>query len=108
MSRTVLSGGTVVTLNDRDDIFPDGVVACEAGGITYAGPASEFSLLSGDQVIDAGDHLVLPGLVNVHTHTAMTYQRGLIEDLTPRQWFARTAALEAQMSEEDLYWSALL
>ena len=108
MSRTVLSGGTVVTLNQRDDILPDGVVACEAGRIAYVGPASGFSRLPGDQVIDAGDHLVLPGLVNVHTHTAMTYQRGLIEDLTPRQWFARTAALEAQMSEDDLYWSALL
>lgn len=108
MSRTVLSGGTVVTLNDRDDTFPDGVVACEAGRIVYVGPASGFSRLPGDEVIDAGDHLVLPGLVNVHTHTAMTYQRGLIEDLTPRQWFARTAALEAQMSDDDLYWSALL
>jgi 5-methylthioadenosine/S-adenosylhomocysteine deaminase len=38
----------------------------------------------------------------------MTYQRGLVEDVTPQQWFTRTAALEAQMSEEDLYWSALL
>lgn len=108
MSRTVLTGGTVVTLNDRDEIVPDGVVACEAGRIAYVGPASGFSRLPGDQAIDAGDHLVLPGLINVHTHTAMTYQRGLIEDLTPRQWFARTAALEAQMSEDDLYWSALL
>jgi len=108
MGRTVFSGGTVVTLNARDDIFPDGVVACQAGRIEYVGPASGFTLLPGDEVIDASDLLVLPGLVNVHTHTAMTYQRGLIEDLPSRQWFARTAALEAQMSEDDLYWSALL
>ncbi len=108
MHRTVLVGGTVVTFNDREDILPDGVVACQAGRIAYVGPASGFAPLPGDEVIDAGDHLVLPGLINVHTHTAMTYQRGLIEDLPPRQWFARTAALEAQMSEDDLYWSALL
>ncbi len=108
MGRTVLTGGTIVTLNDRDDIFPHGALAFDAGRLSYVGSARDFSLAPGDQIIDTPHHLVLPGLVNAHTHTAMTYQRGLIEDVTPRQWFARTAMLEAEMSEDDLYWSALL
>lgn len=108
MGRTVLTGGTLVTLNDRDDIFPQGALAFDAGRLSYVGPARDFRPEPGDQVFDMADHFILPGLVNTHTHSAMTYQRGLIEDLSPRQWFARTAQLEAEMSENDLYWSALL
>jgi 5-methylthioadenosine/S-adenosylhomocysteine deaminase len=108
MARTVLINGTVVTQNDRADVFEPGAVAWETNRITYIGPVQGFSITPEDHIVDIAGRLVLPGLVNAHTHTAMTYQRGLVEDVTPQQWFARTAALEAQMSEEDLYWSALL
>lgn len=108
MARTVLINGTVVTQNDRADVFEAGTVACDTNRITYVGPVQDFLITPEDHIIDLAGRLVLPGLVNVHTHVAMTYQRGLVEDVTPQQWFARTAALEAQMSEEDLYWSALL
>ncbi len=108
MARTVLTGGTVVTMNDRGELFLEATVAFEAGRITYVGPSHTFRVRPEDQRIDAADCVVMPGLVNVHTHTAMTYQRGLVEDVPPDQWFARVAALEAQMSEDDLYWAALL
>lgn len=108
MARTVLINGTVVTQNDRADVFEPGTVAFDANRITYVGPVQGFLITPEDHIVDVAGRLVLPGLVNVHTHAAMTYQRGLVEDVTPQQWFARTAALEAQMSEEDLYWSALL
>ncbi len=108
VARTALTNGTVVTLNDREEVFAAGTVAFDTNRITYVGPVAGFTTEPTDHIIDIEGQLVLPGLVNVHTHTAMTYQRGLIEDVTPQQWFARTAALEAQMSDEDLYWSALL
>jgi 5-methylthioadenosine/S-adenosylhomocysteine deaminase len=108
MARTVLINGTVVTQNDEADVFEAGTVACDTNRITYVGPGQGFAIMPEDDIVDLAGRLVLPGLVNTHTHTAMTYQRGLVEDVTPQQWFARTAALEAQMSQEDLYWSALL
>ncbi len=108
MARTVLINGTVVTQNDQADVFEAGTVAWDINCITYVGPGQGFAITPEDHSVDLAGRLVLPGLVNTHTHTAMTYQRGLVEDVTPQQWFARTAALEAQMSEEDLYWSALL
>jgi 5-methylthioadenosine/S-adenosylhomocysteine deaminase len=50
---------------------------------------------------------VLPGLVNLHTHTTMTALRGLIDDVPAPAWLPRAQELESRLSLEDRYWSSL-
>lgn len=95
-------------MNESDEIFPGGIVTFEDGRLTYVGASSDFASQPSDQVVEASGCVVMPGLVNAHTHSPMTFQRGLIEDLSPPDWFARTYALEAAISDEQLYWAALL
>lgn len=62
-----------------------------------------------DTVVEGKDRLLLPGLVNAHTHTYMTMFRGCADDLPFADWLnGHIDPLEAQMTAEDCYWSTLL
>ena len=64
----------------------DGAVAVQDGRFTYVGPRSGAP--KGD-VRDLGNALLLPGLVNAHTHLELTAMRGFLEDLPFPEWIAR-------------------
>lgn len=64
----------------------DGAVAVRDGRITYVGSSADAP--SG-QLRDLGDALLLPGLVNAHTHLELTAMRGFLEDLSFHEWIAR-------------------
>jgi cytosine/adenosine deaminase-related metal-dependent hydrolase len=64
----------------------DGAVAVRDGRFTYVGPHSRAPK---GEVRDLGDALLLPGLVNTHTHLELTAMRGFLEDLPFAEWIAR-------------------
>ncbi len=89
--------------------IPDAVVCSERGLITYAGPAAEAPPPAGEQVIDATGCVVLPGLVNAHTHLAMTLFRGYADDMLLQTWLEDWIwPAEARLEPEDVYWGSLL
>jgi 5-methylthioadenosine/S-adenosylhomocysteine deaminase len=62
---------------------------------------------SGDEVLDAGGNVLVPGLVNGHTHAAMTLFRGYGSDLPLMSWLEdRIWPAEARLSGDDVYWGA--
>ena len=66
-----------------------------------AGPA--------DEVIDAAGLALVPGLVNGHTHAAMTLFRGFADDLPLMEWLTdHIWPVEKRMSDDDVYWGARL
>ena len=107
---TVLAGGAVVTVNGRADVFDPGVVVLEGPRIVHVGPADTWPAAPGDVVVDCRGGLVMPGLVNTHTHAAMALFRGFGEGWTARQWSAAAYTLPQQRraEPEDYYWGALL
>ena len=87
-SKTILiKGGVVLTINPSEDIFSEGYVLIEddtiksIGTITEAPPDGTV-----EKVIDARDGLIMPGLINTHTHAAMACLRGLADDLPLETW----------------------
>ena len=61
-----------------------------------------------DKVIDASDTLVMPGLINAHTHAYMSIFRNYADDLEFFDWLNRVQAVEDKMTGEDCYWTTLL
>jgi len=79
-------------------------VFVEGNRITEIGPRREA-----DTVIEGKGKLALPGLVNLHTHAAMTLFRGFGDDLSLRTWLeTRIWPHEAKLRPEDVYWGARL
>ncbi|HKX19102.1 MAG TPA: amidohydrolase [bacterium] len=109
--RQILTGGTVVTMNARDEVLSPGTVVIEhariasVGSDGTAGPARPD-----DAVIDCRGHLVMPGLINTHTHAGFALFRGLGEDRTPEEWFASAFAPPYMTGAvpEDYYWGTML
>lgn len=75
--------------------------------IVSVGEAPEGS--KADRVIDGKDRLLMPGLVNSHTHVYMTMFRSCADDIPFSDWlFRRIMPLEDQMTPDDCYWATLL
>ncbi|HKW08920.1 MAG TPA: amidohydrolase family protein [Gemmatimonadaceae bacterium] len=78
----------------------DGVVAVENGRIAFVGPDHDGP---STDVVDLGDVVLLPGLVNAHCHLELTAMRGFLEDADFRSWIVRlTNAKRAVLSPEML------
>ncbi|MEO8881762.1 MAG: amidohydrolase family protein [Gemmatimonadaceae bacterium] len=67
----------------------DGTVAELGGRIVYVGPRANAPDGQGEIDRDLGNCALLPGLINAHTHLELTAFRGLLEDLSFRDWIAR-------------------
>ncbi|MGI5868195.1 MAG: amidohydrolase [Kiritimatiellia bacterium] len=77
----------VVTQNDARDIFERGAVAIDGARIVEVGPADEIlARRPGGRVLDLGEAAILPGLVNGHTHIAMSALRGYSDDKALMDW----------------------
>jgi len=83
----LILGGTVLTMEPDCEPIEGGAVAISDGRIAALGPAEELlDLAPTGEVVDASGCLVLPGLVNTHSHLAMSLMRGLADDIPLRQW----------------------
>jgi 5-methylthioadenosine/S-adenosylhomocysteine deaminase len=86
----VVLGGTVITANPAHDVFAPGAVAIDGSDIVGVDRREAIlARYTAAQIVDARDHVVLPGLVNTHTHAPMTMYRGLADDLALRDWLEK-------------------
>jgi 5-methylthioadenosine/S-adenosylhomocysteine deaminase len=97
--------GLTVTSATLDDVEVG--LRCERGEIAALGP--EVSPGPGDDVLDAAGMALVPGLVNGHTHAAMTLFRGFADDLPLMEWLTdHIWPVEKRMDDEDVYWGTRL
>jgi 5-methylthioadenosine/S-adenosylhomocysteine deaminase len=82
---TVLQGGLIVTANARNSVLDSADLRIEGTGIAAIGAKGELAR-PGDTVIDCAGAILMPGLVNVHTHAATWMFRGLAEDKPASFW----------------------
>lgn len=85
---SLIKNGFVATADDDGQVFDPGYVVFEDDlikSVLPGKPPAEI-LSCADQVIDAEDMLVMPGLVNAHTHLFQTFLRGLGDDKPLQKW----------------------
>ena len=83
----VVVGGVVLTADGDWNIYDPGAVAVDGGAIVGVGPREEVEgAYHGQERIEASGRLVMPGLLNAHTHAPMTLFRGIADDLPLETW----------------------
>jgi 5-methylthioadenosine/S-adenosylhomocysteine deaminase len=96
----------LVTQDPGRAILRDTSIRIENGVITEIGPHSPSQA---DQIIDCRGKIVLPGLINTHTHLAMTMFRGYADDLKLQEWLeSKIWPLEINLTPETCYYGTLL
>lgn len=62
-----------------------------------------------EKIIEGKDRLAIPGLINCHTHSYMSFMRNVADDLSFMDWlFGTIDPIEQKMTDEDTYWGACL
>jgi 5-methylthioadenosine/S-adenosylhomocysteine deaminase len=104
----IIKNGTILTLDSKNSIFETGFLCIRGDSISKIGTGTPTSF-NAEKVIDAGGGLILPGLVNCHTHAAMSLFRGLADDLPLMEWLNNYIfPAERKMDAEFVYTGTLL
>lgn len=86
----LIQNGLIVTMDAAERIIEDGALAISGSQIVGVGPSAEFGVrFRAARTIDARGKIVMPGLINAHTHVPDTLFRGLVEDLPLEAWLER-------------------
>lgn len=106
----LLVNATILTFDDRLRRHHHGAVAIRDGEIVAVGPSQALqSAFTPTRTLDVEGCAVLPGLINSHTHAAMTLFRGLADDLPLMEWLQNHIfPAEQKLQEEWVYWGTKL
>jgi putative selenium metabolism protein SsnA len=101
----------ILTFNEANAVIDDGAVCVEEGVFKSVGPSSEIP--TGAEVVDAKGRLMMPAMINGHTHLYSTLARGMplpgkpprnFPEILKKLWWR----LDRALNPEDVYWSALV
>ncbi|RPH62183.1 MAG: amidohydrolase [Chloroflexi bacterium] len=83
----LLTNAHVLTMNEPMNQYRPGALAVKGASILAVGPEAEIKAqYSAPEVVDCGGKILMPGLINAHTHIPMTLLRGLADDLRLDVW----------------------
>jgi cytosine/adenosine deaminase-related metal-dependent hydrolase len=106
MTRTLIKGGIILSMDKAVGDLPRGDVLIENGKIAAVAPSVAAD---GAEVIDATDMIVLPGLINAHVHTWQSALRGVAADWTVAKYMqSMHRGLAGHFRAEDLYIANLM
>jgi len=81
----LVHNGTILTMDSQNNIIHNGMVAISDSTISYIGKGKKDAIKA-KKDLDTQGGLILPGLINSHTHAAMSLFRGLADDLPLMEW----------------------
>ena len=104
----LIKNGTILTLDGQNSIIENGFLCITGDSISHIGKDDDRQFTA-VKVIDARDGLILPGLINGHTHAAMSLFRGLADDLPLMEWLTNYIfPAESKMDGDFVFTGTLL
>ena len=107
----MIRNGTVITVDEKNRVIRNGAVFIENGRIVDIGKTEDVSKrnMGVEKVIDANNNLIIPGLINAHTHMTWYLTRGLGMDNHTRDWLrACIWPFLSALSPSEVYAGAVL
>lgn len=102
--------GMVLPMTGPADFLPEGEVAVEGERIVHVGETGTVPKeFEPERIFDLPDDVIMPGLINTHTHAAMTMMRGYADDMPLMPWLEEKIwPFEEKMNDEDIFWGTSL
>ena len=102
----------IVTQNKKREVVKNGAVVIKGDKIEAVGQSKDLEKnyqKRAKKIIDGRGKLVMPGLINTHTHLAMTLLRGYADDMSLEDWwFKHIYPVESRFTAKQVYWGSLL
>jgi putative selenium metabolism protein SsnA len=113
-AHSLVGNGRLITHDDRQPFLDNGCVAIRDGLIAAVGPTAQLQAAHpGAKFIDAHGRVIMPGLINTHTHLYSAFARGMalkddapgnFSEILERLWWR----LDKALTLDDVYWSAMV
>lgn len=103
----LIRNGLLLTMNPERHIIPGGSILITEGRILSVNATEPSALPKNTEVIDARGGIVMPGMVNCHTHLGMSFFRSLADDQKDRLRKVLFPLEKAVVDEELVYWASL-
>ncbi len=98
-----------VTQDKDRTVFENAAIAISDGRIAAIGREADLQGWQATETRDMGNALIMPGMANAHTHVAMTFLRGLGDDMPLMEWLEkRIFPVEANLTAEIVYTASLM
>ncbi len=108
--RLLIEGIDILTADDSNEYIKNADIGIEDNIIAFITPSGQGpSDFKADRKIGGRHKLAMPGLVNAHTHCAMTLMRNAADDLPLHKWlFDKIFPIEDKLTDDDVYWGTVL
>ena len=110
MKKTIINHVILLPMQGETEVIYDASLHVQGDKIVYAGPkALAPAAQAGDEVINGGGRIAMPGFVNTHAHNAMVLFRGAADDLPLQRWLnEKIFPMEDQLDDNAAYWGNIL
>ena len=98
----LITGGKILTMDSERRVIDNGVIAVRGNKIALVCSADELPQhTTAQETIHAEGKVIIPGLINAHSHLAMTLFRGFVEDLSLHKWLEKVWHYEFTVLNEE-------
>lgn len=103
----LIKNAYIITMNQKGEVLEKADLAIENDRIKYIG--KDIDNFKADKIIDGTKKVVMPGLINCHTHMAMSLFRNYADDLPLYEWLTQKIwPIEDKLTGEDVYYGTML
>jgi len=98
----IIKNGSIVTMDESNRLLPQGAIYIEGSRIIGIGKMADLEkTYRADEVIDASNGVVMPGLINSHVHFSSVLKRGVEDNLPLEQWLATLTPHPTQLASKE-------
>jgi len=110
LANWLIKNAAVVTMDDNGTVLPKADMLIRGAEIVGLWPAGSRPVeANAEQTLEAEGLVAMPGMVNAHTHCAMTLLRGYADDMPLMEWLKkRIWPFEMKLNADDVYWGSML